>query len=89
MPGQKGMGSVKPGQGMVTVEETRFGRPSDLTIRMETGRCLDHNPRIAGVLSISCCRVFSGDSAGRHRAPVGDPLNDEQWSDHLLNPSSR
>jgi len=89
MPGQKGMGSVKPGQGTVTVEETRFGRPSDPTIRMETGRCLDRNPRIARVLSISCCCVFGGDSVARHRAPVGDPLDDKQWSDHLSNQSSR
>jgi len=32
--------------------------------------------------------VSSGDSAARQRAPVGDPLNDEQWSDHLSDPSS-
>ena len=29
----------------------------------------------------------SGDSGARQRTPVGDPLNDEQWSDHLYDPS--
>jgi len=30
----------------------------------------------------------SGESGARHRGPIGDPLNDEQRSDHLFNPSS-
>jgi len=32
--------------------------------------------------------VSSGDGATRQRAPIGDPPNNEQWSDHLPNPSS-
>jgi len=32
--------------------------------------------------------VSSGNSGACQRAPVGDPLNDEQRSDHLLDPSS-
>jgi len=32
--------------------------------------------------------VSSGDSVARQRAPVGDPLNDEQRCDHLSDPSS-
>jgi len=39
--------------------------------------------------SIERTSVSSGDSMARQRAPIGDPLNDEQWSDHLLDPSSR
>ena len=44
------------------------------------------------------CQLYSGpnleraeisgdDSAVRQRVPVGDPLNDEQWSDDLSDPS--
>jgi len=81
---------------------------------METGCSLDHNPRLARILSIPSRRTrgvptkrdvlairqfpsvpnveqtgaSSGDGVTRQRAPVGDPLNDEQWSDHLSNPSS-
>jgi len=79
---------------------------------MEIGRSLDHNLRLARVLSshqileastkrgtIATCwfslplniertGVSSGNSVACQRAPIGDSLNDEQWSDHLSNPSS-
>jgi len=57
MPGRKGMGGARPGKGTVTEEGVGFGRPSDLTIRMEVCRCLDHNPKLAGVLSIPSYRT--------------------------------
>ena len=114
MTGQKGKGGAKPGRWTVTVEGVRFGRPSDLTIRMEIGRCLYHKPKLTRVLSIPTRRILkltakrgsiatrrfplppniertgisSGDGVARQRAPVGDPLNDEQWSDNLLGPPS-
>jgi len=109
MPGQKGMRGARPGEGTATVEGVRFGRPSDLTIRTEIGRCLDHNPisipsrrileasRKRGTIAI--CQLplppdiertgaSSGDSVARQCTPIGDPVNDEQYSDHLSDPSS-
>ena len=38
--------------------------------------------------SIEQTGVSSGDSVARQRTPVGDPLNNEQWSDHLSDPPS-
>jgi len=73
------------GQGIETVEGVRFGRPSGLTIGMGIGRHLVHNPRLARVPSIPS--RHSGDGGTRKRAPIGDPLNDEQRSDHLSDPS--
>lgn len=102
--GQKRMGGARPGQGTVTVERVKFVRSSDLIIRMEIGRCLDHDPELSRVLSIPSCRILgvilplphnteraslsSGDGAARQRAPVDNPLNDEQWSDRLYDPPS-
>ena len=94
----------------------RLSKPqaSDLTTRMRINRCLDHDPKLATVLSIPTRRtqevptmrgtiatrrfplppniertgMSSGDGMDRQGAPVGYPLNDEQWSDHLSDPSS-
>jgi len=66
---------------------------------MEIGRFLVQNPKLARTLSIPTRRfllppnvvrtgISSDDGLTRQRAPVGDPLSNEQWSDHLSDPSS-
>jgi len=103
MTGQKGMGGAKPGEGKRSIEGVRFGRPSNPqasgpTIRnptlttvlsISTKRGTIATRRFPLPPNVGRTGVSSGDSVARQRAPVGDPLNNEQWSDHLSNPPSR
>jgi len=78
-------------KGTVTVEGVRFGRLSGLVIHwMGIGRCLDRDPGLRhfpAVLNVEQTGVSGGDGVTCQRAPLGNPLNDEQWSDHLPDPS--
>jgi len=80
MPGQKGRRGAKPGQGTVTVEGVRLGRPSGLAIRMEISRSLDYNARLARVVSIPSHRILGVTTESRtittRRFPL--PLSIEQ-----------
>jgi len=65
-----------------------LSRPSRQILEASTQRGPIATRRFPLPPSIEQTGVSSGDSGARQRAPVGNPLNDEQWCDHLSDPSS-
>jgi len=65
-----------------------LSRPSRRILEANTKRGTIATRRFLLPPNIERTGESSGDSGARQRAPVGDPLNDEQWSDHLSDPSS-
>jgi len=62
--------------------------PSCRILEASTKRETIATRRFPPPLIVEQTGVSSGDSLARQRAPVGDPLNDEQWGDHLSDPPS-
>jgi len=75
-----------------SLDNPRFARiisiPSRRILGVTTMRRTNPTRRFPLPPSIEQTGVSSGDSVARERASVGDPLNNEQWSDHLSDPSS-